>query len=397
MVPVDPAEFDAANDWPWWRGPARDGKAGGDHSYPTEWSESKNVIWQADVPGHGLASPIVVGKRVFLATADASKQVQSVLCYDRDTGDRLWRKDVHQGKLGSAGHNDNTHASSTPACDGRRVFAVFRKEGRIVVTALSVDKGTQLWRTDVGAHNATHGYGASPVIHKELVIVAADSSGGFIAALHRKNGKIWWRKNRGRGESYATPVVAHIAGRDQLLLSGGQRVDSYDPMTGNPYWSVKAVSQSACGTIVWKDDVVFASGGYPQKQTVAIKADDSEEVRWKSREAFYVASMIVAGDRLFGFHERNSTAFVFDTNDGRIVKRLRLSRGYYGSPVLAGGHIYAPGRNGTVDVLDPQTGRTVASNRLGDGMDSTPTPAGGKLFLRVTHGGRDVLYCIGNT
>ena len=394
---IDPPKFDAQDDWPWWRGPTRDGIAGGKHTYPVEWSETKNVRWKADVPGRGLSSPIVVGNRVFLSTAEESKQVQSVLCYDRKTGDRLWRADVHQGKLGTRGHLHSTYASATLACDGKLVFAVFRHDETISVTALSVDKGKKVWQTEVGTHDAKHGFGASPVIHKELVIISADSSGsGFIAALTRNKGQIWWRKRRDRGSSYATPVVARLAGKDQLLLSGGRRVESYDPMTGNRLWSVRGVSRSACGTIVWKDDIVFASGGHPETQTIAVRADKSKEIVWKSSTSFYVASMIVVGNRLYGFQHNQSSGFAFDTDSGRIVKRMRMRGSCYGSPVSAGGHIYVPSRNGTVAVLDAESGEKLGENTLGSELDSSPTPAGGQLFLRVVSGAsrRESLYCI---
>jgi outer membrane protein assembly factor BamB len=400
MVAVDPPRFDPANDWPWWRGPNRDGKTGGDAEYPLRWGPKENVVWKADVPGRGLGSPIVVGTRVFLPTADRERKLQTLLCYDRNNGNLMWRKDVHQGKLGSAGHSQNTYASATPACDGERVFAAFRNDGEIVVTALSID-GRQLWQTAVGKHKATHGYGSSPVIYKELVIVSGDSGGyGFIAALHRKTGDIWWRKPRSLGDSYATPVVANVAGKDQLLLSGGGYVISYDPMTGDENWKVKAGTESMCGTIVWKDDVVFASGGYPGQTTVAVKADGSGSIVWENGTSFYVASMLVAGDRLFGFQDRNSVAYLFDANDGKQpLKRIRLRTGFYGSPTLAGGHVYAPARNGVVFVIDPKTGRVVAENSLGDEMDTTPTAAGGRLYLRVaatdSDGRRETLYCIG--
>ena len=70
-----------ATDWPWWRGQNRDGVAAADQSPPLSWSEKENVIWKAEVPGRGHSSPIIVGERVFLTTADEKREIQSVLCY----------------------------------------------------------------------------------------------------------------------------------------------------------------------------------------------------------------------------------------------------------------------------------------------------------------------------
>src|SRR5437879_6306573 len=83
--PILPAEDDAvrvdAKDWPWWRGPARNGIAA-EQRVPVEWSETKNVIWKTPVPGRGHASPIVVGTRVLLESADEQDKTQTVLCYE---------------------------------------------------------------------------------------------------------------------------------------------------------------------------------------------------------------------------------------------------------------------------------------------------------------------------
>ena len=54
----------AAADWPWWRGPNRNGVAFPDQSPPLRWSESEHVVWRASIPGKGHGSPIVVGDQV---------------------------------------------------------------------------------------------------------------------------------------------------------------------------------------------------------------------------------------------------------------------------------------------------------------------------------------------
>jgi len=54
----------AGADWPWWRGPTRDGVADPSQDVPLTWSEKENVLWKADVPGRGHGSPIVVGDQV---------------------------------------------------------------------------------------------------------------------------------------------------------------------------------------------------------------------------------------------------------------------------------------------------------------------------------------------
>src|SRR5690349_5697774 len=57
------AEF-SADDWPWWRGPSRNGLAAG-AAVPVKFSETENVIWKAPLPGRGHSSPTVIGDRIF--------------------------------------------------------------------------------------------------------------------------------------------------------------------------------------------------------------------------------------------------------------------------------------------------------------------------------------------
>src|SRR5437016_5715333 len=70
----------ASTDWPWWRGPSRNGCADAKQKPPLNWSESENVLWKSPLPGRGHGSPTVVGKQVFLATAEHEGETQSVLC-----------------------------------------------------------------------------------------------------------------------------------------------------------------------------------------------------------------------------------------------------------------------------------------------------------------------------
>src|SRR5262245_10819611 len=57
-----------AADWPQFRGPAGDGRATA-KNLPTEWDESKNVAWKAEIPGSGWSSPSLYQNRLYLTSA----------------------------------------------------------------------------------------------------------------------------------------------------------------------------------------------------------------------------------------------------------------------------------------------------------------------------------------
>jgi hypothetical protein len=391
----------ADSDWPWWRGPGRNGIASG--GGPVRWSATENIAWKAPVPGRGHASPIVVGNRVVLATADEANQIQSVVAFHRQSGAQLWKSDVSLGGFPARIHRKNSHASPTVACDGERIFILFFNHHSIQATALDLD-GKQLWQakvSDFDYQRYKYGYASSPVVYKETVILAAESDGqSFLAALDRQTGREVWRTPRPVNISYSTPSIGFIAGRDQLLISGAEHVSSYDPATGKPLWSAAGTTAATCGTIVWEGDVVIASGGYPKAETVAIRADGSGKVLWKNVKQCYEQSMLAWQGHVYALTD-NGILHCWRISDGQEMWKERLQGPVSASPVLAGGNIYWANGHGTMYVFraNPEKFELLAENVLGDESLASPAVAGGQLFLRVasvTDKRRETLYCIGS-
>lgn len=389
-------------DWRAWRGPTGNGIAAAGQEPPTAWSETKNVVWSVPVPGRGHASPTVVGAIVVLATADDAAQVQSVVAFDRKSGKQVWKTDVHRGGFPAKIHAKNSHATPTVASDGERLYAVFFNNDAVHVTALGLD-GKKVWQQTVGPlrpKEYQHGYGASPALYKSLVLIAVDSEEpGFLIALDGKTGRMKWRTARPAKTSFASPVVARIGARDQLLLSGCNVVAGYDPNTGRPLWSSDATTQATCGTAVWQGDLVFASGGFPKAETACIKADGSGRVVWRNPKKCYEQSLIAHDGHVYAVDD-NGIAYCWKATDGTEMWNARVGGKPSASPVLAGGHIYVSTERGTTVVFraDPKEFKEVARNGLGEESLATPSICGGRIYLRVakTSGGRqETLACIG--
>ena len=232
----------ASTDWAWWRGPTRDGIAEASQSPPLAWDDEKNVLWKSPVPGRGHSSPTIVGDQVFLTTADEELEIQSVLCYDRKSGEQRWKTDIHQGGFETAernGHIRSSKASSTVACDGQRVFSTFLNDNAIHLTALSLD-GKQLWQQRVSDFKIFQGYAASPAVYGPLVIVSADHrGGGTLSGFDRVTGTLVWTQKRPALPNYTSPIVQHVAGQDQLFILGCNLISSYAPLTGKLNWEVE--------------------------------------------------------------------------------------------------------------------------------------------------------------
>jgi len=387
-------------DWPCWRGPDLDGKSRSPTA-PTRWSRTENIVWKANIAGRGHSSPIVCGDRVFLTTADEQTQKQILLAIDRKTGAELWSKVLYDG--GFMEKNDkNSHASATPACDGKLVYSVFLNHGALQVSAIDF-QGKILWQSALDNFGSEHGYASSPLLYKSFVIVLGDNTKqSFVAALNVDNGKVVWRTDRkttGRHGSYTSPVVATVAGKPQLLVLGMASTSSYDPATGKLIWTCTGPAEVTACTPAFSEQLVFSSGGYPEKELLAIRADGSGDVTqshvvWRTGKGVtYVPSPVLHSGSLYVVTD-DGIATCFDAAKGTQTWQGRLEGNFSGSPVLVGDLIYATNEAGKTFVFKagPKL-EIVARNELGEGSFATPVICGGQLFLRTERS----LYCIGKS
>ncbi len=389
-------------DWPWWRGPNFNGSAEAGQEVAIEWSDTKNVAWKAEVPGRGHSTPIVVGNRVFLQTADESKRSQSVLCFDRRTGKRLWSKELNRGNLQKKINPKNSYATSTIACDRGRLFVLFGNNDAVEATALDLD-GKTIWSTTAAPFieiKYPNGYAASPVLYGDTVIIAVDcEGGGTLLALDRDTGKRVWATSRVGKTNYASPIVGKVAGRDQLLIGGLDMVASYNPANGKPLWDAPAIAMQTSGTPVWEGNMVFAAGGYPSGSAAGIVADGSARIAWKNTHRIHEQSLLVHQGHVYAIND-TGIALCWETRTGREVWKHRLKAPISASPTLVGDKIFLSNEAGTTWVYraTPKGYQQLAQNQLGSIVYASPTICGGQIFLRVADTVAEkrveTLYCI---
>ncbi|MEZ6038990.1 MAG: PQQ-binding-like beta-propeller repeat protein [Planctomycetaceae bacterium] len=392
----------AASDWLQWRGPSGNGIAGTGQGAPIEWSSTKNVIWKTDIPGRGHSSPTIVGDLIVLTTADEQAQVQGLIAFDRESGKQKWITPVSQGGFPKL-HNKNTHASSTVASDGTLFFAVFNHHRKLEAAALDA-AGKIVWKRDVGGFDPKmyeYGYAASPTIYKDTLIITGNCDTiSWMKALDLKTGKDVWSRDMPKGLVWSSPIVANVAGREQLLLSGFEKFSAYDPNNGQPLWSVPCLTHATCGTAIWDNNVAFASGGYPKAETVAVAADGSGRILWKNNVKCYEQSMLISDGYVYAFNDQG-IFFCWEAATGREMWKSRQRGPVSASPVLVDGLIYASNELGTTYVFkaSPEKFELIAENQLGDESFATPVFLDGRAFIRVASsksGSRqESLFCIG--
>jgi outer membrane protein assembly factor BamB len=395
---------------------------------PWQWSASENVAWKTAIPGRGHSSPVVWGDRVFLTTAvegdvvPGEKAVRhtidgqefihpdsvgadrthamKVLALDAETGKIVWERTAWEGVPYDARHRKASFASPTPVTDGRAVYAFFGSEG---LYAYDVD-GKPLWKADLGGIATLGvGVGTSPVPYGDLVILQCDEDNGensFITALDRKTGKPVWRVARKVQVSWATPIVVHAAGRDELVTSGTEAVIAYDPATGKELWRSKGLDSNAVPSPVAGPDVVVLSAGYPNKVAVGIKPGGTGDltgtprVLWTyNKGTAYVPSPILYDGYVYLMTDRGLVTCL-DARTGEVKyegARTPTPGTFTASPVAFDGKILLSSEDGDVHVFKAgPRHELLRTNVLAEPIYASPAISKGRIFIR----GAQHLYCI---
>ena len=411
--------------WPAWRGPQQNGVAE-NATLPVTWSDEKNIAWKRAIPGLGLATPVIWGEQLFVLTAaqtdkkadkpvDASKakaffnpkgtdrvHQYLVISLDRKTGKELWRDVAIEKVPHETTHGDASWASISPVTDGTHLVASFGSAGIVCYTLT----GKRLWDVDLGDMRTRNGFGegSSPVIYGDTVVVNWDHEDtSFIVALDLASGKERWRRDRDEPTSWATPVVATVEGRTQIIVSATNRIRAYDLASGEVIWETGGMTLNAIPTPNLAGNTLFAASGFRGNALLAInlvgaKGDlaGSSNILWEvGRDTPYVPSTLLYENNLYMLKHNRGIISCLDSKTGKLhygPERLKKIEGVYASPVAAGGHLYVVGRRGHTVVLKAGNElKVVATNRLSDHFDASPAIAGNALYLR----GHENLYCIG--
>jgi len=394
-----PAAKAAAGDWPWWRGPNLDNIAPAGQKPPAAWGAGKNILWRTKLPGSGHSSPCVVGDRIYVTSGEKTKEQATVwlLGLERATGKTVWQTELYKGPPPKM-HPDNAVAAATPACDGERLFVPYQNNKEVAVTAVGLD-GKVLWAKPVAPYSTIQGYSASLTFYKSAVLVPVEGPKGcYLTALHRQTGEVVWRKAlRAAIESYAPATVRRVAGRDQLLLIGGTSTRGYDPENGALLWECEGPARTCVATPVADADTVYATGGYPGRQFLAIRADGKGDVTkshltWTGdAKAGYVPTPVLHEGLLYAVADQGLMR-CYDAKDGRVLREHDLKTPFYSSPTIAGNALYLFDRKGKGFVMPlGRADGAVTTNELPSGVFATPVFLDSRIYLRTLGD----FYCIG--
>jgi outer membrane protein assembly factor BamB len=377
-----------AEDWPQFRGPGGEGHST-ERNLPTQWSESKNILWKTPVSGRGWSSPVIVGDRVWLTTSmdvkgDASLRL---MAFDVATGKQLVNVEVLSIRDAYLKNDKNSHASPTPIVEGDRVYVHFGADG---TAALTTD-GKIVWKTKF-SYDSQHGNGGSPTLYRDLLILNCDGSDdAFVIAIDKNTGKTRWKTQRRLpyDQSYTTPLVIQVDGRDQLISVGAHRTMAYDPLTGKEIWRVSyGDGFSNVPRPVYSHGLVFIGTGFQEASMMAVRPTGTGDVTQThvaytiERGAPFTPSPIVIGDEFYMVSDIG-IASCLDVATGKTIWQARMPGNYSASPVFADGKIYFLSEEGVATVIAPgKEFKKLAENVLDGTTFASIGVSQGSLFIR---------------
>ena len=424
-LPAEKAARTAGRPWPSFRG-ERAGGAGDGQGVPLTWNVARgeNIRFKTKLPGMGNSSPIVYGDRIFVTTAvsgkgdnsirtglygdgdsvdDLSEHSYRLLALDTKTGAIAWDREVVRTRPSVKRHLKSSQSNSTPATDGQRVVVLF---GTVGLLAAYDFAGKELWRRDVGvlesndpqAGAAQWGHASSPILYKDLVIVQADRvKDSFLAAFKAGTGEPVWRVARDEPSTWATPNIVSAASGDELVTNG-QKVRGYDPLTGKLLWTLGPNSEVIVATPVVADGLALVTAGYPPVRPVyAIRPGqhgdislpegqrNSAAIAWShARGGTYIPTPL-AYRGLFYTVNNNGILTAYKLDNGEQVFATRLPLGSFSaSPVAADGRLYFPSETGEVHVLRAGADyQLLTTNGMDEVVMATPAISDGLLVVRT--------------
>ncbi|MDP6445036.1 MAG: PQQ-binding-like beta-propeller repeat protein [Pirellulaceae bacterium] len=395
LILLNFANIGAAQEWTRFRGPNGTGVT--TTAFPAQVAPNK-FAWKTSLPGIGHSSPTIWGDRVFLLSADPKTAERYVLCLNAESGKEIWRQSFKSESHHL--HNRSSYASCSPAVDDQRVYFAWSTPAKTTFMAFT-HAGEQVWEKDLGTWTSQHGFGTSPIVYKDLVILSNSQQArqlkpdqrpgkSFMMAFDRKTGEERWRTERvSVNVCYSVPMIYTPAGgKDQLINTcTGNGMFSLDPLTGKENWSVDAFRMRTVSSPIEHEGVLFGStgSGGGGNYVVAVRPGDKPEIIYEiKRQAPYVPSIVAKDGVAYLWYDKGIlTAIDVKTGDVHWQKRMP-DRAFSGSPILAGDKVYCISEDGTlISIAAKRKFQLLGETELGEESRSTPAVSGGRMFLRT--------------
>lgn len=345
-------------------------------------------VWKAPSKG-GHSAPVVFGDYGVLSSG-GSAGVQ-VTAYELTTGTEAWSKSLSDQPVATK-HVKGSAVSSTPALAYNSLIVCWSDAEDVWMVRLAAD-GNELWRYRVGPANSQWGFNASPVPYRGLVFLNVDNQfSGFVVAVHVETGELVWRQTRPEGYegSYSSPlIISDEAGDAVLVLSGLQCVVGLNAASGQPLWTLPAVSDVSAATPIYDNGFLVASSGFRQHHIITLEFKNGHQrvpqpvwAASKPSEVPYVPTPVMKDGKLYVVQD-DGIAQAIDLRSGKPIWKKRLGFAVTASPTWIDRVVLVCGENGRCLTLEPTSGDTLLEVDVQEPIFASPTLAAGRLLLRT--------------
>ena len=387
---VSPAH---ADDWPGFHGLGIAGVLP-EARLPEGW-EKQSYRWTVDLKTRDVGSMAIQNGRVYLLSMSAAKQAIRLMSFDLQSGKVNWSREFPQAK--NHLHSRNTLASSTPATDGQYVYIAHSDRQHTWLRCLD-HQGNEVWQRDFGVAQSQHGFGVSPTVHGDVVVLnfsqqaerveSGQPGTSRIIAVNRSTGEtIWQTPVTSTRVCYGTPVI-----RDGKVICAntGDGIYALSLETGKMLWRLPVFKMRCVSSPVVAGDLAIGSsgsgGGGNHMVAVRMPTNDSDtpqEVYRIEKAAPYVPTSIVHDGMLFSIDDKG-IASCFDVATGDVQWNSRIGGTYSASPILLGDKVLVINLDGEATVFRAaRQFEKLSKINLGGPVGATPAYANGRLLLRV--------------
>jgi outer membrane protein assembly factor BamB len=209
-----PNSLSGDEDWPRWRGPRGDGSWNAPPIADQLPPGGLKTVWNSPIAAGYSGIAVANGRLYTMDKPTQPADTERIVCLDAKTGKLTWEQS-YQAKYADLDYGKGPRCTPT-VFDGR----IYTLGAVGHVHCLDEASGKVLWKHDLvsnfKAQQPTWGFAASPVIHRDMVIIHAGMDRGAYLALDRFTGKELWRGGPDP-TGYGTPIIIHRGGREELV------------------------------------------------------------------------------------------------------------------------------------------------------------------------------------
>jgi outer membrane protein assembly factor BamB len=408
--------------WPQWRGPLSNGTAPAAKNLPVTWTQTENVLWRTKMPSWSAATPIIWNDTVFVTSAEegfvhlgqrggaGNPDKIFLIAVHRKDGSIKWRNEIDRGNQLFRKQNS---ASPSPITDGKNVWIV---TGNGKFACYTMD-GKEVWKRDIqadyGRFGLNHGYASTPLLYGDRLYVQVlhgmkTDDPSYVFAVDKNTGKTIWKVERPTDakhespDNYATPQIATVEGKPQLIISGADYVTGHGLASGKELWRLGGFNPTdnpanrtiASSVVIGNNVFTTSTRGRP---FIGFRAGGSGNITgkselWTNNLGADVPTPTTDGKYIYVLNDIGIINCLDAITGKPVYEGKRIENGTYSSsPLLADGKIYSTNEEGTTTVVKAgPVFEVLGTNRLDSHTLASPVAVDNQIFIRTA----DYLYCL---